>query len=43
MSIIRDTVVGHVAMYSETRRLRLKAADDHRKLRGHLKRKCAWN
>jgi len=40
MSIIRDTVVEHVAMDSEAKRLRLKAADDHRRLRGHLKRKC---
>lgn len=36
MSIIRDTLIEHVAMYSETKRLRLKAADDHRRLRGHL-------
>jgi hypothetical protein len=40
MSIIRDTVIEYVAMYSETKRFRPKAADDHRRLRGHLERKC---
>jgi hypothetical protein len=40
MSIIRDTVIEHVAMHPETKRLRLKAADDHRRLRRHLERKC---
>ena len=40
MSIIRDAVTEHVAMYLETKRLRLKAADDHRRLRRHLEPKC---
>ena len=40
MSIIRDTVIEHVAMDSEAKCLRLKVADDHRRLRGHLERKC---
>jgi hypothetical protein len=43
MSIIRDAVIEHVAMHSEINRLRLKAADDHRRHRGHLERKCARN
>jgi hypothetical protein len=40
MSIVRDTVIEHVAIDSEAKRLRLKAADDHRRLRGHLAQVC---
>jgi hypothetical protein len=43
MITIRNIVIEHVAMYSETKRLRLKAADDHCRLRGHVERKCVRN